>query len=67
MRYFRLFDELSEDGGDLYRWDGSDLRMKMQSGKWSDFASILAPCETVEELLQSLAGNWGRFEEVEGE
>jgi len=64
MRYFRLFDTLSEPGGDLYKWDGTSVRMQLPSGEYSDHSDVPWPDETVEQLMQSLAGSTGRIEEV---
>lgn len=66
MRYFRIFDEISDPEGDLYRWDGTYLRMQMSvSGKFSDHYDEPAENETLEEMLTFLAG-YGRWEEVYG-
>lgn len=64
MRYFRLHDELSDPEGDLYRWDGKDVRMRRHNGEWSDHFDVPAPGETVEELMTMLAGSQGYFEEA---
>lgn len=67
MRYFRLFDDISEPEGDVYRWDGKFLQMKMSSGVYSDHFDEPAIGETVEELMTSLAGPGGRWKEVDSE
>lgn len=66
MRYFRIFDEISDPGGDLYKWDGLDLVMQMASGEYSDHSDRLREHETVEEMMTFLAGVHGEWEEVDG-
>lgn len=63
MRYFRIHDEFSDPEGDLYRWDGNVVRMQNRSGEWSDHFDFPASGETVEELMATLAGGQGYFEE----
>ena len=67
MRYFRIFDEISDEGGDLYRWDAEakDLRMRLGSGEYStpDFPRR---GQSVEEYLTYLAGDNGEWKEVDG-
>lgn len=65
MRYFRIFDDISEEGGDLYRWDGMVVQMRLQSGIYSEHTDSPNPGETLEQLFHSLAGSRGRWEEVE--
>jgi len=64
MRFFRLFDELSSEGGDLYKWEDGVVRMQLPSGEYSDHFDIPAPGETIEDLMGALAGPNGRFEEI---
>lgn len=64
MRYFLIHDELSDEGGDLYKWDGTHLCMLMHSGQYSDHYDTPGTGETVEQMLTSLAGNRGMWEEV---
>lgn len=66
MRYFKIFDEISDPQGDLYKWDGTDLVMQMASGEYSDHSDQLGPCESVEEMMMFLAGVHGTWEEVDG-
>lgn len=66
MRYFRIYDEISEEGGDLYRWDGKELVYKSPNG-WSDWSDSPGVLGKVEALLDHLSGPKGYWEEVEGE
>lgn len=66
MRYFLIHDELSDEGGDLYRWDGINLAMLMSSGQYSDHTDAPGENETVEHMLTCLAGSRGTWEEVDG-
>jgi hypothetical protein len=66
MRYFRIFDEISDPQGDLYKWDGTDLVMQMYSGEYSDHTDQLRAGETIEEMMTFLAGVNGEWEEVDG-
>jgi hypothetical protein len=67
MRYFLLFDDISGPQGDLYRWDGRCVRMmNSSSGDWSDHTDSPAVGETVEDLMSTLAGTSGTWEEVDG-
>ena len=63
MRYFLIFDDVSDPGGDVYRWDGHHLQMQLKSGKYSDWMDYPSPDETLEELLTALVGG-GRWEEI---
>lgn len=65
MRYFLLFDDISEPGGDIYKWDGTSVRMRLPSGEYSSHFDIPSGGETVEHLMQCLAGSRGRIEEIE--
>jgi hypothetical protein len=67
MRYFLIFDELSEPEGDLYRWDGNVVRMRQSSGEYSDHCDFPCDNETVEELMTSLAGSRGTWKEIDEE
>lgn len=64
MRYFRIFDDISEEGGDLYRWDGTVAQMRLTSGVYSDHTDAPHATETLEEFFDSLSGTRGRWEEV---
>lgn len=64
MRYFRIHDELSDEHGDLYKWDGTHLRMLMHNGQYSDHTDAPSQDETLEQMLTHLAGIHGTWEEV---
>lgn len=66
MRYFRIFDEISDPQGDLYKWDGIDLVMQMSDGRYSDHSDQLHGGETIEEMMTFLADVNGEWEEVDG-
>lgn len=65
MRYFKIFDEISEEGGDLYRWDGRVAQMRLPSGEYSDHTDAPGIAETLEEFFSVLAGSRGTWEEVD--
>lgn len=65
MRYFRIFDDLSGEDGDLYRWDGDSLRMKLANGDYGHSDSP-ASHETIEQYITWLAGRRGRWVEEDG-
>jgi len=66
MRYFRIFDEISDEGGDLYRWNGTVAQMQLPNGVYSDHTDAPSPGETLEQFFDDLSGSRGTWEEVDG-